>query len=164
MSLCSQTGLHCLIIQILNTRVCFLNVWYTSLTSVNSNLEHGLVTLTETFSPLESELHNHLCGHPNEKCTLTHTIPFYIMHTSIQSEPVWTSQLQPKLDAFKSQDVEWICVHFSFSDLDILYIKTTSLMSRFQIWSWSSHTINHMHVTNVYICDIFRLQQCTAKG
>ena len=39
-------------IQVLNIRVCFLNVWYTSPTSVHINLEHGLVTLTEGFSPL----------------------------------------------------------------------------------------------------------------
>ena len=39
-------------IQVINTRVCFLNVWYTSLICVHSNLEHGLVTLTGIFSPL----------------------------------------------------------------------------------------------------------------
>ena len=32
-----------------------------SLTSVRKNLEHRLVTLTESFSPLESELHNLPC-------------------------------------------------------------------------------------------------------
>ena len=36
-------------IQVLDTRVCFLNVWYTS---VHINLEHGFVILTESFSPL----------------------------------------------------------------------------------------------------------------
>ena len=30
-------------------------------TSVRKNLEHRLVTLTESFSPLESELHNLPC-------------------------------------------------------------------------------------------------------
>ena len=40
-SLCTQTGLHCLIIHVLHTRVWFLNIRYTSLTSVHSNLEHG---------------------------------------------------------------------------------------------------------------------------
>ena len=44
-SLHTQTGLHCLIIQVLNTRVWFLNIRYTSLTSVHSNLEHGLAIL-----------------------------------------------------------------------------------------------------------------------
>ena len=57
-SLRTQTGLHCLILQVLTQRVCFLNV---SLTSVRKNLEHGLVTLIESFSPLESELHNLPC-------------------------------------------------------------------------------------------------------
>ena len=58
-SLHTQTVLHCLIIQVLHTRVCFCNIQYTSLTSVHSNLEHGLVILTESFSPLRSVLHNH---------------------------------------------------------------------------------------------------------
>ena len=30
------------IVQVLNTRVCFLNVWYISVTSVHSNLKHGV--------------------------------------------------------------------------------------------------------------------------
>ena len=57
-SLRTQTGLHCLILQVLNTKSLLLNV---PLTSVHKNLEHGLVTLTESFSPLESELHNLPC-------------------------------------------------------------------------------------------------------
>ena len=36
-------------------------------TSVRKNLEHGLVTLTESFSPLESELHNLACWSPKQK-------------------------------------------------------------------------------------------------
>ena len=51
-SLCTQTGLHCLTIQILNTRGCFIDISYTSLTSVHYNLEHGLAIVTEIFSPL----------------------------------------------------------------------------------------------------------------
>ena len=65
----TQTALHCLIIQVLNTRVWFLNHQYTSLTSVHSNLEHRLTTLTESFSPLKSVLHNHPCWSPNQKST-----------------------------------------------------------------------------------------------
>ena len=60
-NLCTQTGLHCLIIQVLHTRVWFLNIWYTSLTSIHSNLEHGLAILTERFTPLRSVLHNLPC-------------------------------------------------------------------------------------------------------
>ena len=40
-----KAGLHYLIIQVLHTRVWFLNIRYTSLTSVHSNLEHGLAIL-----------------------------------------------------------------------------------------------------------------------
>ena len=57
-------------IQVLNIRVCFLNIWDTSLTSVHSNLEHGLAILTESFRPLKSELHNLPCWSLNQKsCT-----------------------------------------------------------------------------------------------
>ena len=66
--------------QVTNTRVCFLNVWFTSLTSVHGNLEHGLAALTESFCPLESELHNHFHRHPNEKCMHSYVVPFYITH------------------------------------------------------------------------------------
>ena len=49
-SLHTQTGLHHLTIQVLNIRVCFLNIIYASLTSIHGNLEHGLAILTESFS------------------------------------------------------------------------------------------------------------------
>ena len=51
-SLHSQTGLHCLTIQVLNTRVCFIDIKYTSLASVHNNLEYGLVPIMESISPL----------------------------------------------------------------------------------------------------------------
>ena len=51
-SLHTQTGLHYLTIQVLSTRVYFLDICCTSLTSVHYNLEHGLVTVTESFSLL----------------------------------------------------------------------------------------------------------------
>ena len=61
-SLRTQTGLHCLILQVLNTKSLFPKLLDTiPFTSVRNNLEHGLVTLTESFSPLESELHNLPC-------------------------------------------------------------------------------------------------------
>ena len=66
-SLHTETVLHCFIIQILHTRVWFLNVWHTSLTSVPSNLEHGLAILTESFSPLRSVLHNLSYWSPKQK-------------------------------------------------------------------------------------------------
>ena len=51
-SLCTQTLSPCLTIQILNTRVYFIDSWYTSLTSVHYNLEHGLAIVTDSFSLL----------------------------------------------------------------------------------------------------------------
>ena len=52
-SLHIQTGLHCLIIHVLNTRACFRDIWCTSLSSVHCNLECGLAIVTESFSPLD---------------------------------------------------------------------------------------------------------------
>ena len=54
-------------------RVCFLDIWYTS---VHINLEHGLAILTESFSPLRSILHNLPCWNPKQKCVTSHAIPF----------------------------------------------------------------------------------------
>ena len=68
LSLCTWTGLRHLTIQVLDIRVCFLNNWYTSLTFVHSNLEHEqLAILTESFSPLKSELQNLTYWSPNQK-------------------------------------------------------------------------------------------------
>ena len=50
-SLYTQTGLHGLIIQVLNARVYY--IWYTSLTSIHYNLEQGLAIVIESFNPLD---------------------------------------------------------------------------------------------------------------
>ena len=68
-SLHTQTVLHCPIIQVLNTRVWFLNISITCFTSVPSKLEHGLVILTESFSLFRSVLHNLSCWSPKQKST-----------------------------------------------------------------------------------------------
>ena len=51
-SLYTQTRSPCLTFQFINTRACFIDLWYTSLTSVHYNLGHGLAIVTESFSPL----------------------------------------------------------------------------------------------------------------
>ena len=56
-----------------------------SFTSVQSNLEHGLVILTESFSLLRSVLHNLSCWSPMQKCALREAIPIYIMYTATRS-------------------------------------------------------------------------------
>ena len=61
-SLCTQTVSHCLILQVLNIKSLLPKCLIQSLlTSVISNLEHGLAILTESFSPLRSVLHNLSC-------------------------------------------------------------------------------------------------------
>ena len=97
----TQTGLCCLILQVLNIKSLFPNCLNTILfTSVCNNLEHGLVTLTESFSPLESELHNLPCWSPKQKCALSYAIPFYTMYTTTRSSwfdlvPTYLNWLQP---------------------------------------------------------------------
>ena len=65
-SLRTQTVSCCLTIQVLNTRVCFLNLILTCLTPIHSNLEHGLVIPTESLNPLRSVLHNLPCWSPKQ--------------------------------------------------------------------------------------------------
>ena len=88
-SLCTQTGLCHLTIQVLNITVYFLNILYTSLTSVHSNLEHGLAILTESFSPLKSELHNLPCWSPNQKWCDNHAFLFVICTKLDQTGLIW---------------------------------------------------------------------------
>ena len=77
-SLCTQTVLRCLIIQVLNIK-SLLPKCLTHF--LHSNLEHGLAILTESFSPLRSVLHNLSCWSPKQQCALSYAIPFYIMYT-----------------------------------------------------------------------------------
>ena len=79
-SLHTQTRLHCLNIQVLNTRVCFIDIWYTPLTSVHYNLEHGLATLTESFSPLSLNYTTPLVKVWIRSDSTSHTIPFCHTH------------------------------------------------------------------------------------
>ena len=65
-SLYTWTGLHCLTIQVLNTRL-FIDVWGTSLTSVHNNLENGLAIVTESFSPLNLDYITSPCQSQNSK-------------------------------------------------------------------------------------------------
>ena len=108
-------------------------------TSVHSNLERGLVILTESFSPLRSVLHNLSCWSPKQKWCDKPRYSWYCL-LDMHEKPVLTSShllklaTATKLDVFESRDVELIYVHFYLSDLDEPYTKTTGLMCRFQIW------------------------------
>ena len=123
-SLRTQTGLHCLILQVLNIKSLFPNCLNTILfTSVVTNLEHGLVTLTESFSPLESELHNLPCWSPKQKCALSYAIPFYTMYTT-----TWLNWFSPA-SASHSQPVRltWSAnclAGNSHWDADVIYHMT----------------------------------------
>ena len=100
-SLRTQTGLRHLILQVLNIKSLFPNCLNTiPFTSVCKNLECGLVILTESFSPLESELHNLPCWSPKQKCAPSYMIPFYTMYTTTRSSwfdlvPACLNKLQP---------------------------------------------------------------------
>ena len=75
-SLCTQTGLCCLTSHILNIRVCFfIDFWYTSLTSVQHNLECGLAIVTENFSQLNLDYTTSLFKFETRSDTTSHTIP-----------------------------------------------------------------------------------------
>ena len=101
----TQTVLHCLILWVLNIKSLFPKCLSTILfTSVVTNLEHGLVTLTESFSPLESELHNLPCWSPKQKCALSYAIPFYTMYTTTSSR--WSDLVWAGHSHFNWRDYE----------------------------------------------------------
>ena len=74
-SLHTQTGSPSLTIQIINTRVCFISIWCASLTSVHYNLEHGLVTVVESISPLNLDDITSFFKDWTRSDTTSHTIP-----------------------------------------------------------------------------------------
>ena len=74
-SLHTQTGLQCLTIQVLNTKVCFIDIWCTSLTSVYYNLEHMLAIVTESFSPVDLDYTTSLVKVWIRSDATSHTIP-----------------------------------------------------------------------------------------
>ena len=84
------------------------------------NLEHGLVTLTESFSPLKSELHNLPCWSPKQKCVLSYAIPFYTMYTTTRLNrfsPASASSNQPVGLAWSAN-----CVAGNFHwDADVIF-------------------------------------------
>ena len=72
--------------QILLFKCHFIDIWYTFLTSVHYNLEHGLAIVTESFSPLNLD-------HTTSFVKVwirSHAMLFLVMHTSCLSKPVWT--------------------------------------------------------------------------
>ena len=119
-------------IQVLNTRACFLNVWYTSLQWIQT-----------------------------EKCTLTYVTPFYTLHSQLawsglsRFELLTTShnrhwrmlKHEYNADGNSHYVTHWWHGHFYLSDIDVLVLKTTGLMCWFQIWPWFPCTMNYTRVT-----------------
>ena len=91
-SLHTQTGLHNLTIQVLNTNIHFIGIWYTSLTSVHYNLEYGLVIVIESLSLLNLNYTTSFVKVWIRSDTTSHTIPdtVYLPWTLNQATPVWT--------------------------------------------------------------------------
>ena len=91
-SLCTKT------IQVLNTRVFFIDTWCSSLTSVHYNLEHGLAILTENFSPLNLNYTTSLVKVGIRSHLTSHVIhdTVYLLHALNWAKLVSTGYSQPK--------------------------------------------------------------------
>ena len=74
-SLHTQTGLPNFTSEILNTRAWFLDLWYTSFTSVHYNLEYGLAIVTESFHPFNLDYTTSLVKVWIRSDVTNHTIP-----------------------------------------------------------------------------------------
>ena len=97
-SLHTQTGLPNLTSEILNTRAWFLDLWYTSFTSVHYNLEYGLAIIAESFSLLNLNHTNYLFKFQISSDRTSHTIPdaVYLPYILNWAKLVWTGHSQPK--------------------------------------------------------------------
>ena len=75
----------------LRTMCCLQNEPITNF--INSTLCYLVSPNNESFSLLESELHNLPCWSPKQKCALSYAIPFYTMYTT-----TWLNRFsQPQL-------------------------------------------------------------------
>ena len=97
-SLRTQTGLPNLTIQVLSTRVCFINIWCTSLNSVHYNLEHGLAIINESVSPLNLNYTASVVKVQIRSDITSHAIPdtVYLPCTLNWAKLVWTGHNQSK--------------------------------------------------------------------
>ena len=84
--------------QILNTNVHFIDIWYTSLTSIHYNLEHGFAIVTENFSPLNPSYITSFVKIQIRSDVTSHTIPgaAYLPCTLNWAKLAWTGHSQPK--------------------------------------------------------------------
>ena len=140
-SLHTQTGLHCLIIQVLNTRVCFINIWYTLLTSVHYNLEHGLGIVTESLSPLNLDYTISFFKVQARSHVTSHAMPdtVYLPCTLNWSKLVWTGYNLNLMYSSPKCGVNLSSLVFVTHRGS--YIKTIISMSIFQIWPCFYHTV-----------------------
>ena len=95
-SLCTQTRFNCLTIQVLNTRACFIDIWYTFLTFVQYILEYGLAIVIESFSPLNLDYTTSFVKVWTRSDMISHAIPdtVYLPCTLNWFELVWTGHSQ----------------------------------------------------------------------
>ena len=97
-SLYIQTGLLNLTTQIPDTRVWFLDLWYTSFAYVHYALEHGLASITDSFNPLNMNYTTSLVKVWIRSDMTSHTIPdtVYLLYTLNWAKLIWTGHSQPK--------------------------------------------------------------------
>ena len=97
-------------------------------TSVIINLEYGLVTLTESFSPLESELHNPslLKSKAELRAKLRNSLLYHIHYNQFSLARSGLSQPQPlPLTRLRSAKALWNFPlrHTLFTDTDDIFLE-----------------------------------------
>ena len=113
-------------------------------TSVHSNLEHGLVILTESFSPLRSVLHNLSCWSLKQKCTLSYAIPFNHVHLNyiklVLTGLIWFEPATAtKVDMIAKRDMSSGKFHCYCQNPLCLMNHSDVILSH--SWGWKSHNL-----------------------
>ena len=95
-SLCTPTESPFLTFQVLNTSVCFIDNWCTSVTSVHNNLEYGLAIVTESFSPVNLDYTTSFVQVSTRSDMTDYAIPnhVYLPCTLSWFQLVWSSHRQ----------------------------------------------------------------------
>ena len=142
-----------------------------------------MVTLTESFSLLESELHNLPCWSPKQKWALSYAIPFYTMYTTTRLNrfsPASASFNQPerwvqnanciagnfhyrwskvKADAIlKTLDWGW-CVVYKFEPVTYSPLLTKYRPQCSKIENNTNTHTTHLYFTDNFLCSLYLFSQ-----
>ena len=135
-SLHTQTGSPCLTIQVLNIGVYFMDLWYTWLTSVHINLEHELVIVTQSFTPLNLDYTTSFVKVWIRSDATSHAIPDVVY---LPSHWAWRNWFElATAGTWCNSQILMLCSYLGWKVPLLLFAKKVFKISSHEIASWKS--------------------------